>query len=72
MRRRAPDAPRSFRTPLAPLVGTVAIGGCIYLFFSLPSRTELFFLGWNVLGLVVYFIYGRPRAGRATTQAEAA
>ena len=72
MRRRAPDAPRSFRTPLAPLVGAVAIGGCIYLFFSLPSRTELFFLGWNVLGLVVYFIYGRPRAGRATTQAEAA
>ncbi|MGN6620594.1 MAG: amino acid permease [Sphingomonas sp.] len=68
LRRREPDAKRTFRTPLAPLVGTVAIVGCIYLFFSLPTRTELFFLGWNVIGLIVYFIYGRPRAGRATAE----
>ena len=66
MRRRAPDAPRTFRTPLAPVVGTVAILGGIYLFFSLPTKTELFFLGWNTLGLIAYFAYGRPRAGRAT------
>ena len=66
MRRRAPEAKRTFRTPLAPLVGTVAIAGCIYLFFSLPTRTEVFFLGWNLIGLLVYFVYGRPRAGRAT------
>ena len=68
LRRREPDAKRTFRTPLAPLVGTIAIVGCIYLFFSLPTRTELFFLGWNVIGLIVYFIYGRPRAGRATAE----
>ena len=68
LRRRAPDAQRSFRTPLAPLVGTIAIVGCIYLFFSLPTRTQLFFVGWNVLGLVVYFVYGRPHAGHATEQ----
>src|SRR3546814_9617817 len=69
MRRRAPDAPRTFRTPLAPVVGTIAILGCIYLFFSLPTKTEVFFLCWNALGLVVYFIYGRPRAGKATKAA---
>ena len=69
MRRRGPDAPRAFRTPLAPAVGVVAILGCIYLFFSLPTRTELFFLGWNAIGLVAYFAYGRPRAGRATEAA---
>ncbi|MCM8732125.1 amino acid permease [Hephaestia sp. GCM10023244] len=69
LRKRAPDAPRTFRTPLAPVVGTVAILGCIYLFFSLPTRTQLFFLGWNAIGLIVYFIYGRPRAGRATDAA---
>ncbi|HVI98009.1 MAG TPA: amino acid permease [Sphingomonas sp.] len=66
MRRRAPDAPRTFRTPLAPVVGTIAILGCIYLFFSLPTKTQIFFLGWNALGLVVYFVYGRPRAGKAS------
>src|SRR3546814_8720178 len=31
MRRRAPDAPRTFRAPLPWLVGGVAVFGCIYL-----------------------------------------
>ena len=62
MRRRAPDAPRTFRTPFAPLVGTIGVLGCIYLFFSLPHRTQEYFLLWNVAGLVLYFLYGRRRA----------
>ena len=37
-------ASASFATPLAPLVGTVGILGCIYLFISLPNRTQLFFV----------------------------
>lgn len=62
MRRREPDAVRTFRTPVAPLVGTVGILGCLYLFASLPSRTQLYFMAWNAIGLVVYFVYGRGRA----------
>lgn len=65
MRRRAPDAPRTFRTPLAPVVGTIGVLGCFYLFFSLPQRTQLYFLIWNVLGLAVYFLYGRRHAVQA-------
>lgn len=61
MRRRAPDMPRPFRTPAAWLVGLGAIGGCLYLFVSLPERTQLWFLGWNVAGLAVYFLYARRR-----------
>ena len=59
MRRRAPDMPRLFRTPAAPLVGGVAILGCIYLFFSLPSTTQLYFLLWNLIGIGVYLLFGR-------------
>src|SRR5687768_16048424 len=44
MRRRAPNAVRTFRTPLAWPVGLVAILGCGYLFYSLPSTTQLYFL----------------------------
>ena len=65
MRRRAPDMARTFRTPLAPLVGAVGITGCLYLFWSLPSQTQLYFLVWNVVGLLVYFAYARPRARTA-------
>ena len=62
MRSRAPDAPRSFRTPLAGVVAPAAVLGCLYLFWSLPSSTQLYFLLWNLFGLAVYFLYARPRA----------
>ena len=65
MRRRAPDAPRTFRTPAAPVVGGIGILGCLYLFWSLPERTRLYFLAWNIVGLIVYFVYGRARASSA-------
>jgi APA family basic amino acid/polyamine antiporter len=62
MRRRAPDAPRTFRAPLPWVVGGVAVLGCIYLFFSLPVQTQLWFLVWNLGGLAVYFLYARRNA----------
>jgi len=68
MRRRAPDAPRKFRTPLAWPVGIVAILGCLYLLYSLPLTTQIWFAGAHVVGLVIYFAYGARRsvAGRVT------
>ena len=62
LRRRAPDAPRPFRTPAAWAVGIGAILGCLYLFFSLPQRTQIWFLIWNGAGLLVYFGYGMRRS----------
>lgn len=69
MRRREPGRKRRFRTPLPWLVGLVGIGGCLYLFVSLPSRTQLYFLLWNVVGLAVYLLYASPRAERARAAA---
>ncbi|SOB79287.1 amino acid/polyamine/organocation transporter, APC superfamily [Sphingomonas guangdongensis] len=57
MRRRAPDMARPFRAPAAWVVGAGAIVGCAYLFISLPSTTQLWFLGWNVVGLLLYFLF---------------
>jgi APA family basic amino acid/polyamine antiporter len=59
LRKRDPQRPRVFRTPLAWLVGPVAILGCIYLFMSLPTRTQLWCLLWNAFGLLVYLLYAR-------------
>jgi APA family basic amino acid/polyamine antiporter len=62
MRRRAPDAPRRFRTPWAWPVGLVAILGCAYLFYSLPQRTQIWFACAHIVGLVIYFAYGARRS----------
>ena len=59
MRRREPNRPRVFRTPLAWVVGPAAIAGCLYLFWSLPTRTHQFFLVWNLLGIAIYLVWSR-------------
>ncbi|WP_342250715.1 amino acid permease [Sphingomonas sp. OTU376] len=64
MRRRAPDMVRPFRTPLPWVVGLGAILGCLYLFASLPTKTQIWFGCWNLLGLVVYFAYARRNAAK--------
>jgi APA family basic amino acid/polyamine antiporter len=53
---------RPFRTPAIMLTAPIAIIGCIYLFFSLSKTTILLFVGWAVIGLVVYFAYSRSRS----------
>jgi APA family basic amino acid/polyamine antiporter len=62
LRRRAPDHRRPFRAPAGPLVGWSAVLGCLYLFGSLPTKTLLWCLGWNAIGLALYFAYGRNRS----------
>ena len=62
LRKREPNRPRVFRTPLAWVVGPVAIFGCLYLFWSLPHRTQIWFLIWNAFGVLVYFAYGAHRS----------
>ncbi len=66
-RRRDSDARRPFRTPLPWLIAPLAILGCIYLFGSLQSKTQIAFAIWNAIGLGVYFlnVLWRTRAGRA-------
>jgi APA family basic amino acid/polyamine antiporter len=58
LRLRDPHRPRAFKTPLPWLVGPLAVIGCIYLFISLPEKTRNYFFIWQVIGIVVYFLYG--------------
>lgn len=64
-RRRDPGVKRPFRTPAAWVVAPVAILGCLYLFTSLQSITQVSFLIWNGIGLLIYFLYARGRASLA-------
>jgi APA family basic amino acid/polyamine antiporter len=69
LRRREPDTERKFKAPLPWVVGLVGILGCIYLFISLPNRTQLFFVGAQVIGLLLYAVYGHGAAERARRRA---
>lgn len=62
LRRSRPDLIRIFRCPAPFLVGSLCILGCLYLIASLPSHTLILFLIWNLVGIAVYFAYGRARA----------
>ena len=59
LRRTDPSRLRPFRTPAVMIVAPLAVIGCIYLFFSLSWYTLSLFAGWAVIGLLVYFLYGR-------------
>jgi len=62
MRRKNPNYPRPFRTPLVPLVpilGALICGGMIY---GLDTTTQVAAAVWMVIGLVVYFAYAKSHS----------
>jgi APA family basic amino acid/polyamine antiporter len=54
-----PDRPRPFRTPWVPFVPIAGIFACFYLMWGLPPDTWARLIIWMLLGLVIYFLYGR-------------
>jgi len=71
MRRRDPGAKRMFRTPLPWVTGLIGIVGCAYLFYSLPTYTQQWFLIWNAVGLVIYFVFAGRNADKTRSEARA-
>ncbi|HVK52961.1 MAG TPA: amino acid permease [Pseudoxanthomonas sp.] len=62
LRKTQPDRPRPFRTPLVWVVCPLAVLGCILLFLNLSTYTISLFLGWAVIGALVYAFYGYRRS----------
>jgi APA family basic amino acid/polyamine antiporter len=65
LRVQQPARPRRFKTPLWWLVGPFAVIGCLYLFAGLPTKTMIFFLIWNAIGLLVYLAWARRNSNMA-------
>ncbi len=59
IRRRNPDLPRPFKTPGVPLVPILGIVLSVYLMYNLPGITWLRLVVWLVIGMFIYFFYGR-------------
>ena len=57
-----PEYPRSFKVSYVPTIPLLGIATCLLMMFSLNLETWLRLFIWLVIGLLVYFFYGRHHA----------
>ena len=57
MRKKHPELPRPFKTPLVPLVPILSIVFCGALIYGLSPATKWRLVIWLVIGMVIYFTY---------------
>jgi len=62
MRRKHPELHRPFKTPLVPLVPILGILFSVLLIVSLSYLTLLRLVLWLIIGMVIYFTYGRKHS----------
>src|SRR5256886_9540225 len=62
LRSRRPDLHRPFRTPWVPAVPMLGIVCCVGLMLTLPVDTWIRLGVWLMIGLAIYFAYGRKHS----------
>jgi APA family basic amino acid/polyamine antiporter len=70
LRRTAPELDRPFRTPFLPWVPLLGAGFCLLQMAALPGSTWIRLVVWLVMGMAVYFGYGRRGAARVRAERE--
>lgn len=58
MRKKMPEAPRAFRTPLVPLVPILGVAVCLFMMVFLPLDTWIRLIVWMMIGFDLYLFYG--------------
>lgn len=62
LRRSNPKTPRPFRVPSVPLVPVLGVLFCLLLMAGLPLMTWARLAVWLVIGLTIYFLYGKSHS----------
>lgn len=62
LRRQYPDMHRPFKVPFNPVVPILGIVSCFYLMINLPLVTWCSFFLWFILGMLIYFCYGKKNS----------
>ena len=70
LRRTRPRMKRPFRVPQVPVLPMLSAVFCVGLMTNLALETWLRFLVWLVLGLAIYFFYGRSHSRLAQHEEE--
>jgi APA family basic amino acid/polyamine antiporter len=62
LRKRQPELNRPFKVPFLPVIATCGILINTYLMINLSIDAQILSLGWLVIGVFIYFIYGKRKA----------
>ena len=62
LRKTRPDLQRPFRVPWVPFVPIMGILTCLGLMATLPGDTWLRLIVWLIIGMAIYFGYGRTHS----------
>ncbi|MFZ4863723.1 amino acid permease [Sphingobacterium sp. Mn56C] len=62
LRKRDPHAERPFKTPFVPLIPILGIIVCVLMMASLPLESWERLGIWMLIGVVVYFVYGKKNS----------
>jgi APA family basic amino acid/polyamine antiporter len=57
LRKTRPDIKRNFKCPFVPVFPLLSVAFCGLLIYKLPTITQIRFVVWLLIGLVVYFTY---------------
>ncbi len=69
LRRTRPDLPRGFRVPWVPVLPIASIIAGLWLMLNLTLLTWIRFVGWMLIGIVIYLAYGRRHSMLARREA---
>jgi len=62
LRVQAPQVPRPFNTPMVWIVAPLGVLSCGLMMLSLSRATWIRLVLWSIVGIAIYFGYGRQRA----------
>ena len=62
LRVRRPDLPRAFRVPAVPVVSTAGVIICGAMIYGLGWTNWMRLIVWLLIGLIIYFSYGRKHS----------
>ena len=72
LRKRYPDVKRRFVCPAVWLIAPLGFFSCLYIFSQLSAHTLELFTAWFVLGVIIYFAYGRKHSNLNAVENESA
>ncbi len=62
LRKTQPDLKRPFKTPFVPLIPILGVVVCVIMMASLPKESWERLAIWMIIGVAIYYLYGKNRS----------